>query len=189
MHRVVILTQVAAAVVLQGSPLSGQGHQHTAGMSHPATATAATAPGQAAFGAIAEVVARLDADPGTDWSTVNLERLRQHLIDMDRVTLDGQVRQSDTPGGFTATVTGPGDVAAAIRRMLTAHAAQMTREGAVTATVVEIPDGVRLTVASTTPNDARAVARLRGLGVIGFLALGGHHGPHHEAMARGTMAH
>ena len=54
--------------------------------------TAPAMPGQDAFGAIAEVVRLLDADPETDWSKVDLERLRQHLIDMNEVVLrsDGE---------------------------------------------------------------------------------------------------
>jgi hypothetical protein len=42
-----------------------------------------TQPGQSAFAAIQEIVAMLEADPKTDWSRVNIEALRQHLIDMD----------------------------------------------------------------------------------------------------------
>ena len=45
-----------------------------------------TMPGQDAFGAIQEIVRILEADPKTDWSKVNLEALRQHLIDMKDVT-------------------------------------------------------------------------------------------------------
>ena len=37
--------------------------------------------GHDAFGAIQEIVQILDADPNTDWSKVDLEALRQHLID------------------------------------------------------------------------------------------------------------
>ena len=48
-----------------------------------------------------------------------------------------------------------------------------------------MPGGVRLTVTAKTPQDPGAVARIRGLGFAGLLALGGHHGPHHLAMARG----
>jgi hypothetical protein len=49
-----------------------------------------------------------------------------------------------------------------------------------------IPGGVRLTVtARGAAGDEKAVARLRGLGFIGLLTLGAHHGPHHLAMARG----
>ena len=38
-------------------------------------------------GAIGEIVRILEADPKTDWSKVNLEALRQHLIDMNEVAL------------------------------------------------------------------------------------------------------
>ena len=48
-----------------------------------------------------------------------------------------------------------------------------------------IAGGVRLRVTARKPDDAREVARLRGLGFIGLLTLGAHHGPHHLAMAKG----
>ena len=51
-------------------------------------------PGQDAFGAIQEIVHILDADPKTDWSKVDLEALRQHLIDMNEVTLHAEPRRS-----------------------------------------------------------------------------------------------
>ncbi len=46
-----------------------------------------TEPGQAAFAAIQEIVARLQADPRTDWSKVDVDALRQPLINMDEVTM------------------------------------------------------------------------------------------------------
>ena len=46
-----------------------------------------TLPGQDAFGAIQEILRILEADPGTDWSRVNIDALREHLIDMNEVTL------------------------------------------------------------------------------------------------------
>ncbi len=40
------------------------------------------------------------------------------------------------------------------------------------------------------PDDAKAVVRLRGLGFIGLLTVGAHHGPPHLAMAKGeTFMH
>ena len=48
-----------------------------------------------------------------------------------------------------------------------------------------IPTGVRLTVRMAAAGDAKAVARIRGLGVIGFLTEGTHHVRHHLAIARG----
>jgi len=179
-----------AGLLVAATRLPAQAHQHTAGMTPPAaTATSPTEGGQAAFAAIAEVVARLEADPATDWSKVNLEALRQHLVDMDHVTLRSRMVQREVAGGFAADVTGDAVVAASIRRMLAAHVAQMAAEGGPRGSVEEIPGGMRLTVVAADISDARAVARLRGLGPIGILTLGDHHGAHHEMMARGVGHH
>jgi hypothetical protein len=53
-----------------------------------------------AFGAIAEIVQLLDADPQIDWSQVDLERLRQHLIDMNDVVLRADVKASPCRAAF-----------------------------------------------------------------------------------------
>ncbi len=182
---------LASAALAAASPLAAQAHEHVQGMTHSdnAMADAPVSPGQAAYGAIAEVVARLDADPSTDWSKVNIETLRQHLIDMDNVTMRSRVVSRDVPGGFTAEVTGDGPVVDAIRRMTTAHAKQLAKDGTMKAEVTEIPGGVRMTVLNADPGDARSVARLRGLGFAGVMTLGNHHGPHHEMLARGVNVH
>ena len=49
---------------------------------------------------IQEVVRILDADPKTDWSKVDLEALRQHLIDMDEVTLRAEAAPKQIDGGL-----------------------------------------------------------------------------------------
>ena len=41
--------------------------------------------GQSAFVAISERSTRLQDDPETDWSQVSIDRLRDHLVDMDLV--------------------------------------------------------------------------------------------------------
>jgi len=153
----------------------------TAGMAAGAPAL----PGQDAFGAIAEVVALLEADPRTDWGKVDLERLRQHLIDMNEVVLRSQVKASPVSGGLAMDVTGPGRVERAIRAMVVPHAAELDRMAEWTARADAIAGGVRLTVTARRPDDARTVARIRGLGFIGLLVQGAHHGPHHLTMARG----
>ena len=142
-------------------------------------------PGQDAFGAIAEVVQMLDADPATDWSKVDLERLRQHLIDMNEVVLRAQVKQAPVSGGLMMEVTGVGRTEQAIRAMLIPHAAELDRMPSFAARTELIPGGVRLTVTARMAEDAKAVTRLRGLGFVGLLTVGAHHGPHHVAMARG----
>lgn len=75
-----------------------------------------TLPGQAAFGAISEIVGILKQDPSTDWSKVNIEALRQHLIDMDEVTMRAAVTERSVPAGFVADVTGAGKTIAADAR-------------------------------------------------------------------------
>lgn len=142
-------------------------------------------PGQDAFGAIAEVVQILDADPNTDWSKVNLERLRQHLIDMNELMLHAQVTQTPVPGGLAMDITGSGRVEQAIGAVVVPHASELDRLPALAAKTELIPGGVRLTVTTKGPADEKAVARLRGLGFAGLLTVGAHHGPHHVAMARG----
>jgi hypothetical protein len=64
-----------------------------------------TMPGQDAFGAIQEIVQILEADPKTDWSKVDLERLRRHLIDMNEVTLKADSAPKEIDGGLEIAVT------------------------------------------------------------------------------------
>jgi hypothetical protein len=69
--------------------------------------------------------------------------------------------------------------------MVIPHSAELDQMPGLAAKTEPIPGGVRLTVTARDPEDAKAVARVRGLGFIGLLALGAHHQPHHLAMARG----
>lgn len=187
MQRTVYVFQRAAlcgAFLLPVCSLAAQEHVHTPGMTHPGAVVPVQA-GQSAFAALAEIVQILQADPRTDWSKVDLERLRQHLIDMDLVTLRSQVVATSVPGGAQFVVRGTADVAGAIKRMTMAHSAMMTTADGPAVARTELPDGVRLVVTARTPDDAAAVARIRGLGFIGFLASGDHHGAHHLGLARG----
>ena len=146
--------------------------------------------GQAAFATLTEVVRVLKADAATDWSKVNLEALRQHLIDMDDVTLRSSVVQRQVNGGLEMDVTGSGRTVEAIRRMLGMHTAMLSGSTEYRAESKSIPNGMRLTVTSADVSNAAQVARLRGLGFIGLLAEGDHHARHHMALARGeSMSH
>lgn len=166
-----------------------QGHQHTPGMTHgSAPGATPTEGGQAAFAAIAEIVRMLDTDPKTDWSKVNIEALRQHLIDMDEVTLRATVRVERIDGGAVFTVTGSGRTLEAIRRMTRSRAATGTPDGSIRMSVRDVEGGVRFTAVAGNPADARAVARIRGLGFIGVVSLGDHHSAHHLGIANGSMA-
>ncbi len=195
----------AAAVALaQSSPTMD--HSHMSGMSpdqmrtmmeqhHPgtgmmghdmSTASGPTLPGQDAFGAVQEIVRILEADPNTDWSKVNLEALRQHLIDMNEVTLHADAAAAPIDGGLDIAVTGSGRTLAAIQRMVPAHAHEINGHDGWTVKADTLPNGVRLIVTAADPKE---IAHIRGLGFIGILASGGHHQPHHLAMAKGEFVH
>lgn len=183
---------VAVAQAQPAAP-AREGHPHD--MLAPAVQSGApesgrprlpTLPGQDAFGAVQEIVALLEADPATDWARVDLEALRQHLIDMSRVTLDAGAVARPIDGGVQVDVTGSGRTLAAIRRMLSEHAHELARMPGWAARTEPLVDGVRLTVTSADRNE---VARIRGLGFIGLMASGTHHQAHHLAMAKGEPIH
>jgi len=148
--------------------------------------TTPTMPGQDAFGAVQEIVRILEADPKTDWSKVDLEALRQHLIDMNEVTLRADAAAKQIEGGLEIAVTGSGRTLAAIQRMVTAHSREIDGVNGWSAATQALPNGVLLTVTSSDPKET---AHIRGLGFIGLLASGSHHQPHHLAMAKGEFAH
>jgi hypothetical protein len=170
----------------QGAMPHGGMSQGMHQMHHPAGG-GAMQPGQGAFGAMAEVVRTLEADAATDWSKVDMERLRQHLIDMDEVVLRASVKATQVPGGLSMDVTGTGRTVQSIRAMVIPHSAELGAMPVWSAKAEPIPDGVRLILVARDPSDAKTVARIRGLGFAGLLVQGEHHGPHHLAMAKGEM--
>ncbi len=143
-------------------------------------------PGQEAFGAIQEIVRKLEADPGTNRSKVDLEGLRQHLVDMNEVTLKADAEARPIDGGLAIAVTGSDRTLAAIQRMVPAHAQEINGLNGWIAKATALPNGVLLTVVS---NDPQSVSRIRGLGFIGILVSGSHHQMHHLAMAKGEFSH
>lgn len=165
--------------------LHAQAMDHAAMRKMDAAEPMAAPSGQAAFATIADIVRQLKADSATDWSKVNIEALRQHLIDMDDVVMRSAVKQTNVAGGVSLDVTGTGKVTAAIRRMIGMHVMALSMEGAYDAKSSEIPGGVRMVVTAKNPSDARAVAQVRGLGFAGLLTEGDHHAMHHMMVAKG----
>jgi hypothetical protein len=160
-------------------PMGGHAGMHGA-------STTPTMPGQDAFGAIQEVVRILDADPKTDWSKVDLEALRQHLIDMNEVTLKADAAAQPIDGGLEVTITGTGRTLVAIQRMIPAYAQNVNGYNGWTAKAASLPNGELLTVSATDPKE---IQHIRGLGFIGLLVSGSMHEPHHLAMAKGEFDH
>lgn len=141
--------------------------------------------GQSAFAAIAEATRALEADPTTDWSKVNIDALRQHLLDMDNVTLHSAVNTAAIANGARFTVTG-GDagVRDSINRMTHLHSGMANQEGRYKYAVADVPQGVAVTVTGASAADA---AKIRGLGFFGLLSQGVHHQRHHWMLAKGEQ--
>lgn len=150
--------------------------------------TVLTEAGNDAFGTIQEVVMKLNNDPETDWTKVNIEALRQHLLDMNDMTLHVEViTQEYIPGGLKAIVRPTTDRAAlALERVFKAHPAQLKNETGWDMQVVNNNNLFILTITSENSND---VSKIRGLGYIGLMVYGNHHQPHHWAMATGSNPH
>lgn len=142
-------------------------------------------PGQGAFAAIAEIVAKLDSNPDTDWNTVNIRGLREHLRDMDVVTIDAVAVAKEVVGGMQFTVTGAPNVAPSIRRMTLAHAAVMGKINGWAYTAQKIDRGAMVTMI-VPPKD---LPKIKALGFFGMMASGSHHQAHHWMMASGQDPH
>lgn len=142
--------------------------------------------GQSAFAAIQEIVSILDADPTTDWSSVDIEALRQHLIDMHNVTLYSNSAELRLEDGMEYTITGTETVRGSIQRMVQAHAATMDGHGGWRFDAQDHPQGAVLTVSVSKPAD---LAKLHGLGFVGVMAYGIHHQGHHMMIATGSAHH
>ncbi len=180
--RLIILSGALACAAsvswAQGAP--------PAGATHHAAAPRPVAAGQAAFGAVQEIIALLLADPQTDWSKVDVDALRQHLIDMDEVTLRAVVRKQPVDHGLRLIVTGSGRTLEAIRRMVPDQAHALDGQSGWVTQVTLRPDGVTLTA---TAGSQTEVEKIRGLGFMGIMALGSHHQIHHLMIAKGQSMH
>lgn len=183
------LLLATGAIVVMGMAIAAeQEHQHQH-QHNGMLATPLSAPGNDAFAAIQEVVEKLLADPKTDWSKVNLEALRQHLIDMQNFTFNVEVtKQQPIDNGVTFTVkaTTPG-ATGSLDRLFGAHPAILKQESGWSMKAKKNTDGsYTANVTGQTPEDT---AKIRGLGYIGLVALGKHHQAHHWQMATGSDPH
>src|SRR6056297_1269033 len=194
MIRFALLTALLASPGLAPAQDAGARHggtHHAPGIAHHAHGMSTDAGdgelmegGQSAFAAIQEIVSQLMADPETDWSRVDVEALRQHLIDMDNVTLRARVRVEQIEGGARfETTSDDAAVTSSIRAMVPAHAATMDGVEGWTMQAAEIPGGAALVVTGADPD------RIRALGFICVMTVGMHHQAHHLALAAGQNPH
>lgn len=190
MRTAVVLLTLAlvggAGLAVAQTVQSGHGEGMDHAQDNPSDRAVLTEPGQGAFAALSEAVRALEADPDTDWATVDLTGLRAHLVDMDRLVSDAIVTETTLPDGMSAAATGDAETLATLKRMVPAHAAQLANDDRWTVGTAQINDGIELRV---TSDDPVVVARIRGLGFFGLMASQDHHREHHLMIARGENAH
>jgi hypothetical protein len=173
----------AATPAAQGGQMQAMDHARIDTMTMPDTAPALREPGQGAFAAIAEATQTLEADRHTDWSRVDIAALRNHLVDMENVTIRANVTMRAVPNGARFDVTSADTaVRKSIQRMLHLHGGMVNQEGGFKASIRDIPTGVSMIVAGATSADA---AKIRALGFFGLLTEGMHHQQHHMMLAKG----
>lgn len=158
---------------------------HRAMTTSKISSTPVSEPGQSAFAAIAEIVAQLESDPDTNWNTVDIKGLREHLRDMDVVTIDAVAVAKEIDGGMQFTVTGASDVELSIRRLTLAHAVVMGGINGWEYTARKIDGGAMVTVIVPSQDQAK----IKALGFFGMMASGTHHQAHHWMMASGQNPH
>ncbi len=147
-----------------------------------------TEAGNDVFGTIQEVIAKLNADPNTDWNKVNIEALRSHLVDMYEMTINVNIiSQKPVKNGLRVKMQAIGNRAsAALKRVFSAHPMMLEQETGWKMSVEMNNNEYTLTI---TSNKLEDVDKIRGLGYIGLMAYGNHHQPHHWSMAKGSNPH
>ena len=147
-------------------------------------------PGQDLFGAVTEIVGILNDDPATDWTTVDIDALHAHLLDMHLVATESRPAVERIAGGLRATLDRTGPAGAAAERMLAAHGPILEAAFGWQAKLETYRSELQWTVlvANGSSNGEAEAERIQALGFFGLLASGAHHQSHHLAIARG-MGH
>ncbi len=172
-------------MIVSASAIGQTDEGHSDGMSHAQTSTdSPIETGQSAFAAIAEIVALLENDPHTDWSTINIDVLRNHLVDMNQLTLSASVTTQELDGQtIQFNVTGDGRTLLAIQSMIPAHTQMVSSLNEWNIEVNSESDGVTIAI---TPGSVKEYIKLKALGFFGFMTIGAHHQLHHLQMAKGA---
>lgn len=142
--------------------------------------------GQSQFAAIAEIVTMLRDDPDTHWAMVDIDALREHLVDMDNVTTKAMVETTVKDLTVTFSVTGTDPIAGSIKRMVLAHSPMLQQSLGWTVVAEEQADGAIMKVQLDSIDNLDEVT---GLGFFGLMTIGAHHQQHHLMIAKGHSPH
>lgn len=182
MRRPTFFPVLLALPLAAAAPLGVRSAEPESPSPRPRAAPAPTA-APTSLAVLAGLVARLEADPSTDWRRVDLEVVRRHLADLERVTLAAEVRAEELPGGVGLIVSGPDPATvAAIQRLLPERAVRLAEARRWRVTTATLPEGLRVEIRSLDPREA---GRIRALGLAGLLVAGPLDDAYLLSLARG----
>ena len=138
--------------------------------------------GQSAFAAIVEIVTLLKNDPKTDWNKVDIDGLREHLVDMNELVLNTSVNSTVEGNKVVFRVSGEGRARRAIQAMMPAHASVLSAANLYDVDVEKIENGAIMRIVFDTEKQRQEI---EALGFYGIMAIGAHHQEHHLQMAKG----
>ncbi|MEM7257667.1 MAG: hypothetical protein AAF404_09790 [Pseudomonadota bacterium] len=188
-NRIVTLISILVALISLSLWAFGEPHGH--GASHnTAHAPEGGMPlegGQAAFSALIEMIALLEADQDTDWSSVTIDALHLHLQDMNRLVLQTQAKTSTaSDGSVEFNAVAQGAALEALHRMVPMHADLIARSRNLQIATAPHSQGVRVKISDLNQQQSQ---KLSALGFYGFMSLDAHHQAHHYQMATGGAMH
>jgi len=147
-----------------------------------------TQAGNDIFATIQEVIVKLDNNPDTDWHKVNIEALRQHLLDMNDMAIHVEVINQKVLKNGLEVVVRPLTIRAetTLERVFKAHPYHLGRG---TGWDMQVVRKGKQFIVTTITEKTEDVAKIVALSYIGLMAYGNHHQPHHWAISTKQNPH
>jgi polyhydroxyalkanoate synthesis regulator phasin len=152
------------------------------------TGSALKEAGNDIFSTIQEVIDKLNNDPDTDWGKVDIEALRQHLLDMNDMAMNVEVvNQKPLKNGLEVTVLPITERAEkTLAKVFNVHPIHLKRE---TGWSMQVVRNNKQFIITTTTEDPKQVKKIIALSYIGLMAYGKHHQPHHWGISTSQNPH
>ncbi len=147
-----------------------------------------TQAGNDIFATIQEVIVKLNSNPDTDWSKVDIEALRQHLLDMNDMAVNVEIlNRKPIKNGLQLTIQGTTARAEkTLVHVFKVHPMFLKRE---TGWDMQTQRYGKQFIVTTTTEKPEEVQKIIALSYIGLMAYGRHHQIHHWGMSTGQSPH
>jgi len=139
--------------------------------------------GQSNFAAVAEIVEILRNDKKTNWDSVDIDALREHLVDMNNLMNHSRASTITSNEAITFEVSGESNTIDSIQRMVLAHAPMLANETGWKINTQKTNNGANISIQSED------MSLVKGLGFYGIMTIGAHHQAHHLMIATGSNPH